>query len=589
MNTVEKLKKLRALMQSEHIDAYYIPTSDFHDSEYVGEYFKGRSWLSGFSGSAGMMVVTMNEACLWTDGRYFIQAEKQLSGSGIKLMKMLEPDVPSVSEYLSMHLKAGNVLAFDGRCVSYDTVLDWQKIMPEINIKTDLDVFDKIWEDRPSLPDAKAFLLDDTLSGKKCSDKLADVRKIMKQNHADWHLLTTLDDLAWLFNMRGDDVSYSPVVLSYALISMDEVLLFVDENKFDEQAKQEFKANHIQLLPYFEVYHKIEEIKGKIMLNGKRVNSRLALLSHDIIDQENPTTLMKAIKNETELKHTRHAHIKDGVAVSKFMIWLKQAVLNESITEISAADKLEALRREQADFLELSFTTIAGYKEHAALMHYSATAESDVVLKPEGMLLVDSGGTYLDGTTDITRTFILGPVSDTIKEHYTAVLKGMLRLSMAKFLHGCTGINLDILARGAVWDLGIDYRCGTGHGVGHILNVHEGPHDIRWRARANTPIAIFEPGMIVTNEPGIYIEGSHGIRIENELITNVSETNEYGTFLNFETITMAPIDLDAVLPEKLSDSERTFLNAYHQRVYEKISPFLTESEQQALKQYTRAI
>lgn len=589
MNTVEKLKKLRALMQSEHIDAYYIPTSDFHDSEYVGEYFKGRSWLSGFSGSAGMMVVTMNEACLWTDGRYFIQAEKQLSGSGIKLMKMLEPGVPSVSEYLSMHLKAGNVLAFDGRCVSYDTVLDWQKIMPEINIKTDLDVFDKIWEDRPSLPDAKAFLLDDTLSGKKCSDKLADVRKIMKQNHADWHLLTTLDDLAWLFNMRGDDVSYSPVVLSYALISMDEVLLFVDENKFDEQAKQEFKANHIQLLPYFEVYHKIEEIKGKIMLNGKRVNSRLALLSHDIIDQENPTTLMKAIKNETELKHTRHAHIKDGVAVSKFMIWLKQAVLNESVTEISAADKLEALRREQADFLELSFTTIAGYKEHAALMHYSATAESDVVLKPEGMLLVDSGGTYLDGTTDITRTFILGPVSDTIKEHYTAVLKGMLRLSMAKFLHGCTGINLDILARGAVWDLGIDYRCGTGHGVGHILNVHEGPHDIRWRARANTPIAIFEPGMIVTNEPGIYIEGSHGIRIENELITKVSETNEYGTFLNFETITMAPIDLDAVLPEKLSDSERAFLNAYHQRVYEKISPFLTESEQQALKQYTRAI
>lgn len=450
MNTLDKLKKLRTLMASEKIDAYYIPTSDFHDSEYVGGYFKGRSWLSGFSGSAGMMVVTMAEACLWTDGRYFIQAEEQLKGSSIQLMKMQEPGVPTVSEYLHMKLKAGDVLGFDGRCVSYDTVLDWQKLMPEITIKTDLDVFDTIWEDRPALPAAKAFLLSESLSGKNCEDKLADVRKIMKQNQADWHLLTTLDDLAWLFNMRGDDVSYSPVVLSYALISMDEVLLFVDENKFDEQAKQEFKANHIQLLPYFEVYHKIEEIKGKIMLNGKRVNSRLALLSHDIIDLDNPTTLMKAIKNETELNHTRHAHIKDGIAVSKFMIWLKQAVPNETVTEISAADKLEALRREQDDFLELSFTTIAGYKEHAALMHYSATVESDVVLKPEGMLLVDSGGTYLDGTTDITRTFILGPVSETIKEHYTAVLKGMLRLSMAKFLHGCTGINLDILDRKSV-------------------------------------------------------------------------------------------------------------------------------------------
>lgn len=589
MNTLEKLNKLRALMQAEKIDAYYIPTSDFHDSEYVGGYFKGRSWLSGFTGSAGMMVVTMDEVCLWTDGRYFIQAEEQLAGSSIQLMKMLEPGVPTVSEYLSEKLKAGNVLAFDGRCVSYSTYLDWQKILPEVVIKTDLDVFASIWEERPALPNAKAFLLSDSLSGKKCEDKLADVRKIMKQNQADWHLLTTLDDLAWLFNMRGDDVSYSPVVLSYALISMDEVLLFVDEDKFDEQAKLTLKANHIQLLPYFDVYHKIKEIKGKIMLNGKRVNSRLALMSQEIIDQENPTTLMKAIKNETELKHTRHAHIKDGVAVSKFMIWLKQAVLNENITEISAADKLESLRREQADFLELSFTTIAGYKEHAALMHYSATKESDVVLKPEGMLLVDSGGTYLDGTTDITRTFILGPVSETIKEHYTAVLSGMLRLSMAKFLYGCTGINLDILARGPVWDLGIDYRCGTGHGVGHILNVHEGPHDIRWRARPNTSLAVFEPGMIVTNEPGVYIEGSHGIRIENELITAVSETNEYGTFLNFETITMAPIDLDAVLPEKLSNDERNFLNAYHQCVYEKISPFLSESEQQALKHYTRSI
>lgn len=589
MNTLDKLNELRSLMQAEKINAYYIPTSDFHDSEYVGDYFKGRAWLSGFSGSAGVMVVTLSEACLWTDGRYFIQAEEQLTGTGIQLMKMMEPGVPTVSEYLKQHLQANDVLAFDGRCVSYEAMKEWQQLMPAAVIRTDLDAFDQIWSDRPALPSAKAFLLSDELSGKAMTDKLADVRENMKQHQADWHLLTTLDDLAWLFNMRGDDVSYSPVVLCYALISMDEVMLFVDETKFDEAAKAFFKENHVKLLPYFEVYSKIETISGTIMLNGKRVNSRLAQLCHEIIDLDNPTTLMKAIKNETELTNTRNAHIKDGVAVSKFMIWLKAAVQHETITEITAADKLETLRREQKDFLELSFTTIAGYKEHAALMHYSATADSDVELKPEGMLLVDSGGTYLDGTTDITRTFILGPVSDEIKRHYTAVLKGMLRLSMAKFLHGCIGINLDILARGPLWELGIDYRCGTGHGVGHILNVHEGPHDIRWRARPNTVSAVFEPGMIVTNEPGVYIEGSHGIRIENELITQCSETNEYGTFLAFETITMAPIDLDAVLADQLSNAERNFLNAYHAEVYTKISPFLNESEKAMLKHYTRAI
>ena len=589
MNTLEKLNALRDVMRQAKIDAYYIPTSDFHDSEYVGEYFKGRAWLSGFSGSAGVMVVTMKEACLWTDGRYFIQAEKQLANSTIKLMKMMEPGVPTVSEYLKAQLTDGDVLAFDGRCVSYQTMKEWQDLLPAVKIKTDLDVFETIWQDRPSLPQAKAFLLSDALSGKSMKDKLNDVRLKMQEQGAEWHLLTTLDDLAWLFNMRGDDVSYSPVVLSYALISMNEVYLFVDENKFDEAMKAVFEANHVQLLPYFEVYQKIASIQGKIMLNSKRVNSRLAVLSHEIIDADNPSTLMKAIKNETELKHTRNAHIKDGVAVSKFMIWLKEAVKHESVSEISAADYLERLRREQQDFLELSFTTIAGYKEHAALMHYSATSESDVVLKPEGMLLVDSGGTYLDGTTDITRTFILGAVSDEVKQHYTAVLRGMLRLSMVQFLHGCTGINLDLLARGPLWDLGLDYRCGTGHGVGHVLNVHEGPHDIRWRTRGNSVSAVFEPGMIVTNEPGVYVEGSHGIRIENEMITKVALTNEYGTYLNFETITLAPIDLDAVLVDQLTVAERAFLNAYHADVYAKISPFISADEQETLKHYTRAI
>ncbi len=589
METKEKLKQLRELMAREGISACYIPTSDFHDSEYVGEYFKGRAWLSGFSGSAGVLVVTMDEAHLWTDGRYFIQAEEQLAGSTIHLMKMQEPGVPTVTEYLSKTLNANDVLAFDGRCVSAQLVKTWQQQMPKVEFRLDVDVFDMIWTDRPGLPSDPAFMLDDAHSGKPMGEKLADVRKAMAERGAQWHLLTTLDDIAWLFNLRGNDVLHSPVVLSYALLSQEEAYLFADEAKFDASMKEVLNQNHVQLCPYFEVYDRVAALQGKVLLEASRVNALLVSRIHEVLEGDNPTTLMKAIKNATELKNTRHAHVKDGAAVTKFMIWLKEAVKHETITEISASDQLEAFRREQADFIELSFSTIAAYKEHAALMHYSATPESDVELRPEGMLLVDSGGTYLDGTTDITRTFVLGEVSEEIKRHYTAVLRGMIDLSMAKFLKGCIGINLDILARGPVWQLGIDYRCGTGHGVGHILNVHEGPHGIRWRLTPTTEKTPLEAGMVVTNEPGIYEEGRHGIRIENELIVCEDETNEYGTFLNFETMTLAPIDLDAVLVDELTKAERDFLNAYHQRVAEAVAPFMNEEELAMLKVYTREI
>ncbi len=593
----ERLLKLRALMQENKMDAYIIPTSDFHESEYVGSYFKTRSYMSGFTGSAGTLVVTTTEAGLWTDGRYFIQAAKELADTSITLYKSGEEGVPTISEFLMDKLPKDGVLGFDGRTLNANFGNELLSKLGSKNItaKYSLDLVDSIWTDRPELSKEPAFLLDIKYSGKTSTDKLQDVRDIMKEKNVTTHIITTLDDIAWLYNLRGHDISYNPVVLAYTVITLEKAYLFLDKSKLNDEILKQLEQDNVELKDYNEIYDFAKGITRDevVLLDRRKVNYAICEnLNKDIkiIDTPNPTVLMKAIKNNVEIENLRNSHIKDGVAFTKFMYWLKTNIGKIPMDEIVASDYLEERRKEQEGFVELSFNTICAYKGNAAMMHYSAHEDSKATLSPEGLLLVDSGGQYLDGTTDITRTMALGPVDDEQKFHFTTVLRSMLNLSNAKFLYGCIGQNLDILARGPLWDLDIDYKCGTGHGVGFLLNVHEAPNGFRWRkVPERDDGCVLEAGMVTTNEPGVYIEGSHGIRIENELVCQKGVKNEYGQFMNFETITFAPIDLDAIDPTYLSQIDKNRLNDYHKAVYEKISPYLTSEEQEWLKEYTRAI
>ncbi|MFR6017030.1 MAG: aminopeptidase P family protein [Paraclostridium sordellii] len=593
----ERLAKLREYMSEKNIDAYIIPSSDNHQSEYVGDHFKCREFISGFTGSAGTVVVTMEEAGLWTDGRYFIQAEKELEGSTIKLFKMGEEGVPTTEEYLYESLKEGKTLGFDGRVICAKEGINLEKKLAKKNIKIvyDYDLVGMIWNDRPDLSTAKAFLLDVKYAGEIFSSKLNRVRESMKEKNANVHVITTLDDIAWLFNIRGGDVKFNPVVLSYALITLDKVYLFVDKSKLNEEILNELSKENVEIKPYNDIYEFIKTLdkNDKILLDSTKIN--YAILNNipsevEKVDEFNPTMFMKAQKNPIELENIRNSHVKDGVAFTKFMYWLKNNVGKIEISELSASKKLEDLRREQEGFIEPSFGTIAGYRDHAAMMHYSATKESDAKLEASDLFLIDSGGQYFDGTTDITRTIALGKINDELKKHFTAVARGMINLSMAKFLYGVRGYNLDILARRPMWNMGIDYKCGTGHGIGFLLNVHEAPNGFRWRIIPDRfDSAVLEEGMVTTNEPGIYVEGSHGIRTENELVVRKAEKNEYGQFMEFEVVTLAPIDLDAIDPEEMNKEEKAYLNWYHELVYNKVSPFLTEDEKAWLKEYTKAI
>ncbi|CEP89654.1 M24 family peptidase [[Clostridium] sordellii] len=593
----ERLAKLREYMSEKNIDAYIIPSSDNHQSEYVGDHFKCREFISGFTGSAGTVVVTMEEAGLWTDGRYFIQAEKELEGSTIKLFKMGEEGVPTTEEYLYESLKEGKTLGFDGRVICAKEGINLEKKLAKKNIKIvyDYDLVGMIWNDRPDLSTAKAFLLDVKYAGETFSSKLNRVRESMKEKNANVHVITTLDDIAWLFNIRGGDVKFNPVVLSYALITLDKVYLFVDKSKLNEEILNELSKENVEIKPYNDIYEFIKTLdkNDKILLDSTKIN--YAILNNipsgvEKVDEFNPTMFMKAQKNPIELENIRNSHVKDGVAFTKFMYWLKNNVGKIEISELSASKKLEDLRREQEGFIEPSFGTIAGYRDHAAMMHYSATKESDAKLEASDLFLIDSGGQYFDGTTDITRTIALGKINDELKKHFTAVARGMINLSMAKFLYGVRGYNLDILARRPMWNMGIDYKCGTGHGIGFLLNVHEAPNGFRWRIIPDRfDSAVLEEGMVTTNEPGIYVEGSHGIRTENELVVRKAEKNEYGQFMEFEVVTLAPIDLDAIDPEEMNKEEKAYLNWYHELVYNKVSPFLTEDEKAWLKEYTKAI
>ena len=588
-----RIEKLRSLMKEKDIFAYIIPSADYHQSEYVGEFFKGREFISGFTGSAGTVVITQEKAILWTDGRYFLQAEEELSTSCVELYKMGQENVPTTFEYIENEVPSGAKVGFDGRTISaaMGAILELNLAKKNITISYEDDLLNEIWEDRPALSDAKAFLLDIKYRGEDFTSKIARVREWMRENNTTTHILTSLDDIAWLFNIRGGDIKYNPVVLSYAVITLDKAILFVDENKLNDEIKTSFGEEVVEIKNYFEIYEFVKTINKEeiVLIDSNKIS--YSILKNipagvKVVNGMNPSTKFKAQKNSVEIENTKKAHIRDGVAVTKFMYWLKNNIGKIEITELSAADKITELRREQGKFIEESFGTIAGYASNGAIIHYSVTKESNTTLKDRGLFLLDSGGQYFDGTTDITRTFALGELTEEEKYHFTTVARAMIRLSDVKFLHGVNGYYLDILARGILWNEGLNYNHGTGHGVGHVLNVHEGPNGFRLD---NKESAILEEGMITTNEPGFYKAGSHGIRLENEMLCVKGEKNEFGQFMEFEPITIAPIDLDAINVELMKEDEKAYLNEYHKMVFDTVRPFLTTEETNWLKEYTRAI
>lgn len=592
MTVQKRLSALRELMKKRGVDAYLVPTDDFHASEYVGDYFKCRKYITGFTGSAGTAVITEDMAGLWTDGRYFIQAAQQLEGTSVTLFKMGEPGVPTVHEFLKDKLTEGMCLGFDGRTVSAAEADQLKTLLSDKNIRFSVeeDLIGEIWTDRPELSCEPVIELDVKWTGESRADKCRRIRHKMEEKQADVFVLTSLDDIAWLLNIRGNDIHCCPVVLSYLVMTKEEILLFANENAFSKEIQENLHSDGVILKPYDDVYSYAKTITSEktVILSRKCANSRLvnSIPSEvSILDEENLTLLPKAVKNETEVENERTAHIKDGVAVTKFMYWLKQNVGKIKITELSAADYLFDLRKQQENFLGNSFDPIVSYGGHAAICHYSPSPETDIPLEPKGLALCDTGGHYLEGTTDITRTIVLGELTEKEKKYFTIVLKGHLNLSDAKFRYGCCGQNLDYIAREPLWRLGEDYNHGTGHGVGYLLNVHEGPNSFRWKSSS----AVLEEGMITSNEPGYYVENEFGIRHENLIVCKKAEETAFGQFMCFENLTMVPFDLDAVEPALLTDHEKELLNAYHRDVYEKISPYLNEEEKEWLKESTRAI
>ena len=592
MVIIDRIRRLRKEMSDKGIDAYIVPSSDPHMSEYVAAHWEGRKWLSGFTGSAGTLVITQDSCGLWTDGRYYVQAEKQLEGTGIRLFKFGMEGVKSFTEWIADTLGQGECVGMDGKLFSVSQVRNMEKIFSKkgILINKEHDLLMGIWKDRPAIPRETVFVHDMVYAGRTAAQKIEDVREMMAQKGASYHLVSSLDDIAWLYNIRGGDVAYNPVAISYALISEEKAWLFINEDKVSVPVREHLSDNGVEI----EDYERIESYLSRlgrgdtILLDPQRVNSWL----YDSIGREARieedtaiTTILKAVKNQVEIENLKKAHIKDGVAMVKFLCWLDNNLSKEEITEITVADKLEEFRSQQENYMGLSFPTIAGYGDHGAIVHYQADEESAYTLKPHGLLLIDSGCQYLEGTTDITRTIALGPTTPQQRSDYTLTLKGNIKLSRTRFLKGATGTNLDILARLYLWEHGIDYKHGTGHGVGYFLNVHEVPQSISPRIST----VKLEEGMLVSNEPGVYREGSHGIRIENLLLVAGDIETEFGEFLRFEPVTLCPIDLAAVEPDLLDEEEKKWLNQYHERVYNTLGPLLDEKERLWLKDKTRAI
>nr|WP_296055918.1 aminopeptidase P family protein [uncultured Blautia sp.] len=596
MTIKQKLNALRILMKEKKIDAYLVATDDFHGSEYVGDYFKCRKYITGFTGSAGTAIITQDMAGLWTDGRYFIQVADQLRDTTIELFKSGEPGVPTVHQFLNDKLEEGMCLGFDGRTVSAREAEELQELLQKkhITFSVNDDLIGEIWEDRPVLSCEPVMELDIRWTGKSRADKIAEIREQMKAKEADTFILTSLDDIAWLLNIRGNDIHCCPVVLSYLVMMENELRLYANAAAFSEEIRSNLEADGVKIYPYDDVYSYVQTISSdkKVLLSRANVNSRLVSnipSEVTILDEPNLTLLPKAVKNKTEMENERIAHIKDGIAVTKFIHWLKKNVTRTTITELSAAEKLYQFRSEQEHFLGDSFDPIIAYGTHAAIVHYSATEATDIPLEARGMVLADTGGHYLEGTTDITRTIVLGPVTAKEKKFFTAVLRGNLNLAAAKFKYGCTGLNLDYLARGPLWELGEDYNHGTGHGVGYLLNVHEGPNSFRWKNLPGNPAPVLEEGMITSDEPGYYLENEFGIRHENLVLCKKAEKTSFGQFMCFEPLTMVPFDLEGINPEEMTERERKLLNDYHQKVYTTISPYLDEEEKEWLKQATREI
>ena len=595
MTVPERLSALRKCMQEKHIDIYIVPTADFHQSEYVGEHFKARAYITGFTGSAGTAVITLHDAKLWTDGRYFLQAAKQLEGTGVTLMKMFEPGVPTIEEYLEAELKSGQTLSFDGRVVSVGEGDEYASIAKKNGAKIDYqeDLIDAIWTDRPPLSEEPVWFLEEKYSGESTESKLSRIRKEMEDAGCDTHIVSTLDDICWTLNIRGNDIDFFPLVLSYAIIKKDSLELYIDERKLDDKLKTIFKKEGVRLHPYNAIYEDVKKLpeNATVLIDKSKLN--YAIFNNipnavSIVNKRNPEILMKALKNPVEVENIKKAEIKDSVAHVRFMKWLKENLGKIRITEMSASEKLDEFRAEMGNFIRDSFEPISSYGPHSAIVHYSSSPETDVELKEGSLYLSDTGAGFYEGSTDITRTYALGEVPKKMKEDFTIVAISNLQLASAKFLQGSSGLTLDILARKPFWDRGLNYNHGTGHGVGYLLNIHEGPAGFRYKYRAGETEEIQE-GMVITDEPGLYIEGSHGIRLENELLVRKGVQNEYGQFLYFETITLIPFDLDAISLDMLNEENRKLLNDYHKRVYEEIAPHLNEEEKVFLKKYTRAI
>ena len=589
-NIPERIAALREAMRQQKVDAYIIPSSDPHLSEYPADRWKSREWISGFTGSAGTIVVTADKAGLWTDSRYFLQAASQLEGSGIELYKLALPETPSITEFLLHELHAGQAVGLDGQTYSAAeaSALANKLNRKEIKLDPSADLIEGIWKDVPGNP---IFEMPEALSGASVHEKLDLINNQLRSEGADCLILAALDEIAWTFNIRGTDVTYNPVVVSYAFVSEDESVLFIKPEKLTAEITEHLKKEGVTLAEYSMIQRYLSRLpeNSRVFVDMNKTNVSLYDAipgSCTIVEGISPANHLKSIKNETEIKGFQNAVVKDGVALTKFYIWLeKQMAEGAQVTEISAAEKLTALRAEQPQYIMDSFGTICGYAEHGAIVHYSATPETDATLKPEGLLLIDSGAQYLDGTTDITRTIALGEPTEQMKKDFTRVLKGTISLAKSKFPAGTRGSQIDILARKALWDSGINYLHGTGHGIGHCLNVHEGPQSIRME---ENPVTL-KPGMVISDEPAMYRTGEYGIRTENMILVREDSETEFGKFLGFDTLTLCFIDTSLIIIPMLSVREHAWLNKYHQMVYDKISPFLNEEEKAWLKEKTTEI
>lgn len=604
MEVLKRLESLRNEMKKAHIDIYIIPTNDFHLSEYVGDYFKCREYMSGFTGSAGVMAVTEQQAVLWTDGRYFLQAEQQLAGTGIELFRMGVDGVPHMDEYVEQHLKKGMTLGFDGRCMAASEGCRFAELVESCgnteagNFIYQRDLVGEIWNGRPSISREKAFVLNMEYAGESYESKLAKVRKDMEEKMADICLLTALDEIAWLLNIRGNDVKCNPVLLSYLIVSKEKVLLYCFEESITD-IREYLEGLGLDIREYHSIYDDIRDYgqSRRVLTDTDKINYSLYMSlvksNAKILDHNSPVYFLKAVKNKTEVENQRQAHLKDAIAFIRFLYWFKNHLGKQYMDELTVADRLFSERIKMEHFLEESFDSIVAYGDHGAIVHYSASEDSRYEIQPSSFVLIDTGAHYLEGTTDITRTLVCGTLTERQKRHYTAVLRGNLNLGGTRFLYGVNGLNLDVLARQPLWELGLDYDHGTGHGVGYLLNVHEGPNAFRWRiTEGKKRVPKLEEGMITSNEPGVYLKGEYGIRLENMVVCRRCEDydiNPFGHFMEFETLTLVPFEREAIVAEELTGRERNLLNDYHARVYETVSPYLNPEEQDFLKRYTEPL